>query len=77
MVDLYCNVFTVSKALSYGIWVVSNGSVWDGDHGACGWVVLSTDIGEGVAKGLGPACCGAVPDSFRAEAYGMLATTPS
>jgi hypothetical protein len=67
-----CDAFTVSEALSHGLRAVSDGSVWDEHQGAFGWAI-STDIGERVAKGMGPAR-GAAPDSFRAEAYGMLAT---
>jgi hypothetical protein len=42
------------------------------DQGAFGWAI-SNDKGERVATGMGPAS-GASPDSFRAEAYGMLVT---
>ena len=63
--------FTLSDALSHGVCAVSDGSVWDNSQGAFGWAV-STDIGERCATGMGPVR-GAHPDSFRAEAYGMLA----
>jgi hypothetical protein len=69
--EIDCDAFTISKALSHGLRAVSDGSVWDDHQGAFGWAI-STDIGDRVAKGMGPAR-GATPDSFRAEAYGMLA----
>jgi hypothetical protein len=32
MIELYSDAFTVSEALSYGLRVLSDGSVWDGDQ---------------------------------------------
>ena len=67
-----CDVLTVTGALFlHGLRVVSDGSVWDGNQGADGWA-LGNDLGERVAKGMGPAS-GPHPDSFHAKAYGMLA----
>ena len=54
-----------------GLRVVSDGSVWEDNQGAFGWT-LSTANGVRVAQGMGPAR-GAKVDSYRAEAYGMLA----
>ncbi|KAI2499304.1 hypothetical protein MHU86_15148 [Fragilaria crotonensis] len=69
-VDLAEDPFTVSDALSHGIRAVSDGSVWTDNQGAYGWM-LSSDLGDRVARGMGPAR-GAKVDSYRAEAYGML-----
>ena len=62
--------YTVSDALSHGIRAVSDGSVWSDKQGAYGWMV-STDLGDRTAKGMGPAR-GAKVDSYRAEAYGIM-----
>jgi hypothetical protein len=72
MMELSCDAFAVSEALSHGVRAVSDGSVWDDEQGAFGWII-SNDIGERTASGMGPAT-GSRPNSFRAEAYGMLAT---
>ena len=64
--------FTASLHLAQGVRAVSDGSVWDDNQGAYGWTI-STDRGERTAYGMGPAR-GAQVDSYRAEAYGMLAT---
>jgi hypothetical protein len=69
--ELPVDPFTVSDALSHGIKAVSDGSVWTDNQGAYGWMI-STDTGDRTAKGMGPAR-GAKVDSYRAEAYGMLA----
>lgn len=63
--------FSVSDALSHGVRGVSDGSVWLKQTGAYGWAI-STDIGERAVEGMGPAP-GANPNSYRSEAYGMLA----
>ncbi|KAI2502879.1 hypothetical protein MHU86_11548 [Fragilaria crotonensis] len=63
--------FSIGLALSYGVRGVSDGSVWLKQMGAFGWT-LSTDMGERTAEGMGPAP-GATPNSYRSEAYGMLA----
>ncbi|KAI2490363.1 hypothetical protein MHU86_24203 [Fragilaria crotonensis] len=70
-VELSEDPFTVSEVLSHGIRAVSDGSVWTDNQGAFGWM-LSSDLGDRVARGMGPAR-GAKVDSYRAEAYGMLA----
>ncbi len=71
MIAMSCDVLTVTGAFLHGLRVVSDGSVWDGNQGAYGWA-LGNDLGERVAKGMGPAS-GPHPDSFHAKAYGMLA----
>jgi hypothetical protein len=63
--------FSVGLALSHGVRGVSDGSVWLKQMGAFGWT-MSTDLGERSAEGMGPAP-GAAPNSYRSEAYGMLA----
>ena len=63
--------FTASDYLAHGLRAVSDGSVWEGNQGAFGWTV-STHGGERFSQGMGPAR-GATVDSYRAEAYGMLA----
>ena len=63
--------FTASHDLMQGIRAVSDGSVWEDNQGAFGWT-LSTIDGTRIAQGMGPAR-GAKVDSYRAEAYGMLA----
>ena len=68
--ELPTDPYTVCEALSHGIRAVSDGSVWDNNQGAFGWMI-STDTGDRTAKGMGPAR-GANVDSYRAEAYGML-----
>ena len=68
---LSTDAFTVSDALSHGVRGVSDGSVWLKQMGAYGWIV-STDLGERAVTGMGPAP-GANPNSYRSEAYGMLA----
>lgn len=70
-VDLSEDPFTVSDVLSHGVCAVSDGSVWTDNHGSYGWMI-SSDLGDRVARGMGPAR-GAKVDSYRAEAYGMLA----
>ena len=69
--DMAEDPFTVSDALSHGIRAVSDGSVWTDNQGAFGWIV-SSDLGDRLSRGMGPAR-GAKVDSYRAEAYGMLA----
>ena len=69
-IELAEDPFTVSDALSHSIRAVSNGSVWTKNQGAYGWII-STDRGDRVARGKGPAR-GATVDSYRAESYGML-----
>lgn len=69
-IDSTLDPYSISDALTFGICAVSDGSVWDNHQGAYGWII-STDIGERCCAGMGPVC-GAHPDSFRAEAYGML-----
>jgi hypothetical protein len=69
--ELPVDPFTVSDALSHGIRAVSDGSVWTDNQGAYGWMI-SKVLGDRTAKGMGPAR-GAKADSYRAEAYGMLA----
>ena len=68
--DMLEDPFSVSLALGHGVRAVSDGSVREGNHGAFGWIV-STDQGDRVSKGMGPAR-GVQVDSYRAEAYGML-----
>jgi hypothetical protein len=68
--ELASDAYSVGVAISHGIRVVSDGSVWDNNQGAFGWT-LSTDQGERMARCMGPAR-GARLDSYRAEAYGML-----
>ena len=68
--DLSEDPFTVSDSLAHGVRAVSDGSVWTGNQGSYGWI-LSTDTGDRLARGMGPAR-GATVDSYRAEAYGML-----
>ena len=70
--DLTRDPFSTSVMLAHGVRAVSDGSVWDNNQGAFGWTV-STDTGTRLAQGMGPAR-GAKVDSYRAEAYGMLAT---
>ena len=70
MIEMSADIFGVGVAISHGLCAVSDGSVWNETDGAFGWV-LSTDQGERVAKGMGPAR-GVNIDSYRAEAYGML-----
>jgi hypothetical protein len=72
LIEMTADPFTVSEALSHGVCAVSDGSVWDNFQGAYGWTI-STDLGERCVEGMGPVR-GAHPDSFRAEAYGMLTT---
>ncbi|KAI2493087.1 hypothetical protein MHU86_21471 [Fragilaria crotonensis] len=69
--DCSTDAFTISEALTHGLRGVSDGSVWLKQMGAYGWI-LSTDVGERAAEGMGPAP-GATPTSYRSEAYGMLA----
>ena len=69
--DLPTDPFSVSDALSHGVRGVSDGSVWTKSLGAFGWT-MSTDTGQRAAEGMGPAP-GANPNSYRSEAYGMLA----
>ncbi|KAI2503536.1 hypothetical protein MHU86_10918 [Fragilaria crotonensis] len=69
--NLPTDPFSVGLALSQGVRGVSDGSVWLKQMGAFGWT-LSTDLGERSAEGMGPAP-GANPNSYRSEAYGMLA----
>lgn len=70
-IDLPEDPFTISDALSHGVRGVSDGSVWLKQMGAYGWI-LSTDMGERAAEGMGPAP-GANPNSRHwSEAYGML-----
>ena len=73
-VDLPTDPYTATFKLIHGggIRVVSDGSVWHENQGAYGWA-LSTASGERIASGMGPAS-GSTIDSYRAEAYGMLAT---
>ena len=70
MVEVSDDIFRAGLAKSYGLRAVSDGSVWEEVNGAFGWA-LSTDQGERVAKGMGPAR-GVKIDSYRAEVYGML-----
>ena len=70
MTDVSEDIFSTGLAISHGLRAVSDGSVWEETNGAFGWA-LSTDQGERVAKGMGPAR-GVKIDSYRAEAYGML-----
>ncbi|KAI2503130.1 hypothetical protein MHU86_11321 [Fragilaria crotonensis] len=70
-VDMSEDAFTVSEVLSHGIQAVSDGSVWTDNQGAYGWMI-SSDLGDRAVRGMGPAR-GAKVDSYRAEAYGMLA----
>ena len=70
MVEVSNDNFSVGLALFHGVRAVRDGSVWEEVNGAFGWA-LSTDQGERVAKGIGPAR-GVKIDSYRAEAYGML-----
>ena len=68
--ELASDAHSVGVAISHGLRVVSDGSVWDNNQGAFGWT-LSTDQGDRMARCMGPAR-GARLDSYRAEAYGML-----
>ena len=70
-IDLQTDPFSVSLALSYGIRGVSDSSVWIKKLGAYGWT-MNNDVGQRAAEGMGPAP-GAKPNSYRSEAYGMLA----
>ena len=70
-IEMFLDPFAVSVALENGIRGVSDGSVWIKKLGAYGWA-LSSDTGERLAEGMGPAP-GASPNSYRSEAYGMLA----
>ena len=70
-IELFLDPFSVSIALERGIRGVSDGSVWIKRLGAFGWA-LSSDTGVRLAEGMGPAP-GASSNSFRSEAYGMLA----
>ena len=54
MIEVSADIFGVGVAISHGLCAVSDGSVWNETNGAFGWV-LSTDQGERVAKGMGPA----------------------
>ncbi len=62
--------YSVCLALTPGFRAVSDGSVSRKHHGLFGWVVSSLD-GERLAVGMGPVR-GRRPQSFRAEAYGLL-----
>ena len=70
MIEVSADIFGVGVAISHGLYAVSDGSVWNETDGVFRWV-LSTDQGERVANGMGPAR-GVNIDSYRAEAYGML-----
>lgn len=70
-IELPSDPFSACVTLSHGLRAVSDGSVWDNNQGAYGWTI-SNDRGERMAHGMGPAR-GAHVDSYRAEAYGMLA----
>ena len=70
MVVVSEDIFGIGLAISHGLRAVSDGSVWEETNGAFGWA-LSTDQGERVAKGIGPAR-GVKIGSYRVEAYGML-----
>ena len=69
--ELPTDPFSVTVALSDGFSGVSDGSVWLKTRGAFGWAI-STQLGERAAEGMGPAP-GANPNSYRSEAYGLLA----
>jgi hypothetical protein len=62
--------YTACDCLRDGFKAGSDGSVRYHSQGSFGWV-LSTDIGERVATGMGPAR-GSCPTSYRAEACAML-----
>ncbi len=62
--------YTACDSLMHGFKAGSDGSVRYNRQGSFGWV-LSTDIGERVATGMGPAR-GPRPTSYRAEACAML-----
>ena len=64
--------YTASHHLSHGLRAVSDGSVWDDNQGAFGWTLSTAEDGARMSQGMGPAR-GAKVDSYRAEAYGMLA----
>ena len=68
--ELASDAHSVGVAISHGLRVESDGSVWDNNQGAFGWT-LSTDQGDRMARCMGPAR-GARLDSYRAGAYGML-----
>jgi hypothetical protein len=70
-IELPSDPYSVCEVLSHGIRAVSDGSVWDNNQGAYGWMI-STVLGDRTAKGMGPAR-GVQVDSYWAEAYGMLA----
>ena len=70
-IEMFQDPFAVSVALENGIQGVSDGSVWIKQLGAYGWA-LSSHTGDRLAEGMGPAP-GASPNSFRSEAYGLLA----
>ena len=69
-VTLSVDPYSLCLELTPGFRAVSDGSVQLQRHGSFGWV-LSTLRGERLATGMGPAR-GRLPQSYRAEAYGML-----
>ena len=50
MMELSCDAFAVSEALSHGVRAVSDGSVWDDEQGAFGWII-SNDSVNGLPQG--------------------------
>jgi hypothetical protein len=64
----------VTEALSHGLRAASDGSSWPldiGRQGSYGWIMTTDDPNERAVRGMG-VVRGADPDSYRAEAYGML-----
>jgi exonuclease III len=68
---LASDAYAVGVALEHGLKAVSDGSEWFQSQGSFGWM-LSSDIGERLATGMGPARSSR-PNSYRSEGYGMLA----
>jgi hypothetical protein len=50
MMELSCDAFAVSETLSHGVRAVSDGSVWDDEQGAFGWII-SNDSVNGLPQG--------------------------
>ena len=73
-VELAADPYTVAEALSHGIRAASDGSAWtveDGLQGSFGWIMSTDNPQDRAVRGMG-VVQGSHPDSYRAEAYGML-----
>ena len=62
---LATDAYAIGVALEHGFRAVSDGSAWFQTQGSFGWI-LSSDTGERLAIGMGPAS-GNKPNSYRSE----------